>query len=85
MNTTRNHARLNDLAREITQLEAQVIETERSALDCIGSEESAVAKWESVMMIRAALDRALRAYFVESEVVRTAELARAAAGRQAAA
>lgn len=68
MNTTRNHARLNELSKQIAILDAQIIETERTALELF--DERA---WESVILIKAELEKALRAYFIESEVVRRAE------------
>ena len=73
MNTTRNHIRLNELAKEIAQLDVVVLEAERASLDCLGSEEDVAASWEAFMKVKVALDHALRAYFIEAEVVRRAE------------
>ncbi len=79
MNTSRNHARLAELAADIYRLDALLLELERTALDPSGTEEDMVTAAAVLAQTRIELERSLRAYVIESEVVRRAEIAPRAA------
>lgn len=75
MNTTRNHARLAELADEIHRLDALLLNAERAALDPSGTEPDMDTAAAVLAQTRVDLDRAFRGYFIEAEVVRHADLA----------
>lgn len=63
-------ARLGLLAEEISRLDAALIERERDSLELMGDESDLEQKLTRVTATRIALDRALRAYFIENEAAR---------------
>lgn len=79
MNTARNHTRLAELAGDIHRLDNLLLDVERAALDPSGSEEQADTAAAVAATTRFELERSLRAYFIEAEVVRRAESAPRAA------
>lgn len=73
MNTARNHTRLDALSREIAALDAMLVEAQRAALACSGSESEQALAATNLLDLRTRLDRALRAYWIENEVVRRSD------------
>lgn len=73
MNTTINHQRLDVLAAEIARLDAELLDVERASHELLGSEEDCEVSAARLMATRIELDRLLRAYFIEGEVVRRGE------------
>lgn len=78
MNTTNNKRRLDELARTILRLEEAAVDAEREAVDLKGDELACSMLSARALATRTELERALRAYFIESEVVRIGELRRVA-------
>ncbi len=75
MNTSKNRKRLDELSREIAVLDSMVVDSERKSLELVGSESEQDHASAHVTETKALLDRALRAYYIESEFVRRAEQA----------
>lgn len=76
MSTERHHARLDDLAREIGQLDELLIVHERDALELACDEEWCDRTREVAARTRLDLERALREYFILAEFVRRPEIER---------
>lgn len=79
MRTTINERRLDVLAREIARLDEEVVTARRAAGDLDGNEHACAVVAAAADEKRAELEKALRAYFIESEVVRRGDLRRVAA------
>lgn len=70
MNANMTNERLDELAREIAQLDAELINHQRDALDVVGDEAVCFARQVRADATRVRLERALRAYFIVSEFAR---------------
>jgi hypothetical protein len=78
VNTKSSTRRLDELARTIMRLDEAAVDAEREAVDLQGDELACSMLAERALSAKTDLDRALRAYFLESEVVRRGELRRVA-------